>query len=300
MAAALALGALALFTLSSQGRLLRRHYRLVTYFDNVQGLAAGGPVRLAGKDVGMVKSVSFAPLAANLPPVRVVMEIDASVQPRIRNDSVASIGTIGLLGDKYVEISMGSPGAKILRSGQEIASVSPPDLSAALERGTRAIDNISELAENMNRVVVQFGNAMGGRKIAQATTGITSIVNAIEGGQGLLHNLIYEPYQGKGMQDFENAVATASEILDQVAHGKGLLHQVVYGSPANQKALSQALQAAARLDAVLEKVDQGQGTLGLLVNDPTLYEDLKQLVGGAQRSLVVRTLVHLAVENKGH
>lgn len=300
VAVALTLGALALFTLSSQGRLLRRHYRLVTYFDNVQGLAAGGPVRLAGKDVGTVKSVSFAPMRANLPPVRVILEIDASVQDRIRDDSVASIGTIGLLGDKYVEISMGSPEAKVLQSGQEIASVSPPDLSVALERGTRAIDNISELAENMNRVVVQFGNAMGGKKIAQASTGITSIVNEIEKGHGLLHNLIYEPYEGKGMEDFEHSLATVSDILDEVAHGKGLVHQIVYGSPPDLRALDRALQAAARLDDVLEKIDEGQGTLGLLVNDPTLYDDLKVLVGGAQRSLVVRTLVRLAVESKDH
>lgn len=297
---ALVLGALAIFTLGSQGRLLRSHYQLVTYFDNVQGLAAGAPVRLAGKSVGTVESVSFAPLHANVPPIRVVLQIDSSVQGFIRNDSVASIGTIGLLGDKYVELSMGSSEAKVLQGGEEIASVSPPNLSVALERATRAVDNISALAENMNKVVVQFGNAMGGKKMAQATSGITSIVNEIENGNGLLHSFIYNKYEGETLEDFEHTLATVSGIFDEVANGQGLVHQLIYGKPADQAALNRALQAVARLDDVLTKIDDGQGTLGLLVNDPTLYNDLKLLVGGARRSLVVRSLVRLSVDSEDH
>ena len=49
-------------------------------------------------------------------------------------------------------------------------------------------------------------------------------------------------------------------------------------------------------ELILEKVDEGEGTFGLLVNDPTLYDDLKSLVGGAQRSLVVRSLIRLSSE----
>jgi phospholipid/cholesterol/gamma-HCH transport system substrate-binding protein len=44
-------------------------------------------------------------------------------------------------------------------------------------------------------------------------------------------------------------------------------------------------------------VDRGEGTIGLLVNDPTLYEDLKLLVGGARRSAVVRTMIRMSSDD---
>jgi phospholipid/cholesterol/gamma-HCH transport system substrate-binding protein len=56
----------------------------------------------------------------------------------------------------------------------------------------------------------------------------------------------------------------------------------------------EALAGAARARSILEKVDEGEGTIGLLLNDPTLYDDLKSLVGGAQRSLMVRSLIRLS------
>jgi phospholipid/cholesterol/gamma-HCH transport system substrate-binding protein len=55
----------------------------------------------------------------------------------------------------------------------------------------------------------------------------------------------------------------------------------------------QFLEAGARLNSILTKIDAGEGTLGLLLNDPTLYEELKRLVGGAGRSTVVRSLIDM-------
>jgi len=54
------------------------------------------------------------------------------------------------------------------------------------------------------------------------------------------------------------------------------------------------VSAATRLNSVLEKIDDGDGSIGLLVNDPTVYDDLKLLLNGAQRSLVLRSLISLA------
>ena len=76
-----------------------------------------------------------------------------------------------------------------------------------------------------------------------------------------------------------------------------MLHALIYESPTDQSGVMQIAQASARLNSILSKVDQGEGSLGLMLNDPTLYEDLKQLVGGAQRSLVLRTLIGMAVDD---
>jgi phospholipid/cholesterol/gamma-HCH transport system substrate-binding protein len=75
-----------------------------------------------------------------------------------------------------------------------------------------------------------------------------------------------------------------------------VLHTLIYEPTSEQEVVVEALEAAARLESILAKVDAGEGTLGLLLNDPTVYEDLKVLLGGAERSLVVRSLIRLSTE----
>lgn len=296
--ASLTVGALAVLFLGARGGILNPRYRLVTYFDDVQGLVPGAPVRLAGRDIGAVQAVSFAPLAGGLPPVRVILQVNEAVQDRVRSDSVARIATIGLLGDKYVEISMGTPVGQVLQDGEELASISPLDLGMAVTRGTEAIDNIATLAENVNRVVDEFGAAMGGKKIAEATGSLTAIISEIQEGDGLLHGLIYDSYEGGGVESVERSLASLADILDQITNGDGTLHALIYGGSEDGDVLQQALAATIRLNSILAKIDAGDGTLGLLVNDPGLYGDLQELVGGAQRSLVVRSLIRLSTDNE--
>lgn len=280
---------------AERGGLWTRNYPLVAYFENVQGLIPGAPVRLVGKDVGIVTDVRFSELAERRAPVQVDLRIEESVQHRIRADSLATIATIGLLGDKYVEISMGSRAAPVLGPGAELRTESPLDLNAVVTRGTSAVDNIAKLAANVNEVMEAFGERMGGRGLADSVTAVSEIAREVQEGDGLLHSLIYDRYEGSGVESIERSLATLEGILEQVAHGDGILHALIY-EPERGLTL-EALEGAARANSILLKVDEGEGTFGLLVNDPTLYDDLKTLVGGAQRSLVVRSLIRLSSED---
>jgi phospholipid/cholesterol/gamma-HCH transport system substrate-binding protein len=100
------------------------------------------------------------------------------------------------------------------------------------------------------------------------------------------------------MQSLNQSLATFESILNEVATGNGLLHSLVYEPLTEQDVVLEALDAGARLNSILAKVDTGEGTIGLLLNDPTLYEDLKRLVGGANRSAVVRTLIRMSEGDK--
>ncbi len=289
--------AFVLANLGSDAGLLQERYALITYFDDVQGLVTGSPVRLAGKDVGRIREVSFAPLEDDRPPVRVVLEVDGSVQDRIRSDSVASIGTIGLLGDKFVSLTMGSPRGRVLQDTNEIASVSPIDLNDAIVRGTEAIDNIALLAANTNKVVEDFGDSQGIEGVANAAAALSGIVTEIQEGEGMLHSLIYDPYQGSELDSVGRSLATLENMLSEIQVGDGILHDLIY-EPANEQLINETLMAGSRLESILSKIDEGDGTMALLVNDPSLYADLKALIGGARRSTVVRTLVELSTDEE--
>jgi len=294
--AALAALALAILSLSSQQGVWTDRYRLVAYYDNVGGLIANAPVWLAGTQVGRVGSVVLGARSSGKPAVKVVLQVDRSVQDRIRADSVASIGTIGLLGDRYVEVSLGTPDAPPLESGAEIATVNPTNMTAVIDKGAAALDSVASLAANLNQVVADFERDSGGRGLAKSVAAVADIVAEIQDGHGLLHSVIYDEYEGGGVESIDRSLATLEGILDEVAEGDGVLHSLIYDELTEQDVVLEALEAGSRLNSILAKIDRGEGTVGLLLNDPTLYEDLKQLVGGAQRSAVVRTLIRLSTD----
>ncbi len=100
------------------------------------------------------------------------------------------------------------------------------------------------------------------------------------------------------MADAEQALSSARNVMREVEQGDGILHGMIYEPVGDQGVLEDALGAAARvenaserLENVLAKIDEGEGTLGLLVNDPTAYADLKALLGGAKGNRLLRWMV---------
>jgi phospholipid/cholesterol/gamma-HCH transport system substrate-binding protein len=291
----LALGGFAVMILSLSARtgVWTRHYDLVTRFGDVKGLIGSAPVRLAGKRVGQVKSVSFDAEDPDRPGLLVVMQIDQEVQERIRTDSVATIGSAGLLGDRVIEISLGTPRGEMLRDGDELASVDPLDLNVTIDKGARALDNVAILAANLNSLVEEFDEESSGKRLAESVTSFGDMIVEVQEGEGLLHSLIYDTYEGTGVQSIEGSLATLERILREIDQGEGVLHSLIYDKPTEQDVILEAIEAGARLNSILAKIDRGEGTFGLMLNDPTLYEEIKILVGGANRSGVVRTMIRM-------
>ena len=328
--------AVAVLTLSSESGLFVSYYKIHANFDDVQGLLPGAPVWMAGKEIGRIDEVEFTEFGSERP-IHVAMRINRGIQTRVRSDSVATIGTIGVLGDSYVEIRPGSPEGSVLIDGEKINAVSPTNIYAALAQGTDALANVSELARNLNLVVsdvreegvvakaasavsavsniileVENGNGMlhglvynggdggdggdgdGVGSIERSLASIESILNEVESGNGMLNSLIYAE-DTTGVADIQESLDSLSDILLEVKNGEGLLHALIYDEESGRLS-DEAVAAVTRLNSVLKKIEEGEGTLGLLVSDPSLYEDMTMLFGGAQRSVVLRTLVRMATD----
>jgi len=287
--------AIGILSLSAESGLFQSRYRVTGHFKNVLGLLPGAPVWLGGKEVGRVDRMSFESMS-DARPVLVVMHINADVQDRIREDSVASIGTIGLLGDSYVEVSFGTVGARVLIDGDEIRTADPVNVGALMSEGRDALASINELSGSLNDVVKTFAEKQGAERAVDAIEAVSDIMIETREGSGLIHSLIFEPYHGGGAESVAKSLASVDEILREVRTGDGLLHQLIYEPTDTQGVLDQALAASGSLNRILDKVERGEGTLGLLLNDPSVFEDLKILLGGAQRSTLLRSMIKMAVE----
>jgi len=143
------------FLIGKERFLFQRTYRLEAEFKNVAGLNNGADVRVGGIHLGTVKQISLP--AGPAGKLTVVMDMANSTKNIIRQDSVATIKTEGLLGNKYVEISFGSEAAPEIENGNAIKGEIPVDFSdAALAATNQAKAAATAFTEDANALKQNF------------------------------------------------------------------------------------------------------------------------------------------------
>jgi len=355
-------------SIGKRSTLFQEKYSLWASFSSTEGLAVGSPVRLAGVTVGNVTRIAFGREPRDRR-IAITLSVERRVQDRIREDSVASIGTIGLVGDKVLEITVGSHDRPILQAGAQLASMDPPDYFRLLQKGDHILDNVTRISASLDEflsgggktekrtlndalrslqttlVEIEKGEGLahaliygkeGGQLLGRVDTmaqTLERLAKAIETERGLLHALIYTPEE-ETLGRLTRTLDRADALLKDVKDGPGMLHALIYdregaeliarlgrtserldafvGSLQEGKGLVPSLlfdpervkvlddlQAAAAglraltvdLQAVVARLRQGEGTIGALLEDPTVYEDLSALLRGANRSLILRSLI---------
>jgi phospholipid/cholesterol/gamma-HCH transport system substrate-binding protein len=322
------------FVLGGATEMFRPKYKLYGTWADVAGLKEGAIVRLAGWDVGEVSAIRFSDDLARRE-LTVQMNIHARYQERIRTDSEARIDTVGVLGDKYVSISMGSPEQEILQGGESIITRAPLDLLGYTKKFEDILHNTSSISRKFDLMLGDEEEVMQA-KVAKSLEHMESLLSAAESGNGLLHALIYDDEMTKNvgqiLRNVEVATANLAHMTAEVKMGKGLANQLIYGQdgaalarelgdlatalagltrdiknedsllhamlydPEKAKVLDDLAATMASLRSTSEAIDAGEGTLGMLANDPSLYEDLRALVGGAQRNKLLRSYIRRTIQ----
>lgn len=168
----LAVLSIGVFLIGSRESMFRSSYKVRADFDNVAGLNEGADVRVGGLRKGSVKNIKL-PKEPN-GKVVVLMDLAKETQSILRKDSVASIKSEGMLGDKFVEISFGTMEAAELHSGDTIPSQPPLDVSDLFAKANQLLGTAQGSLEN----------------IQAATANINSITAKVNGGQGTVGALI--------------------------------------------------------------------------------------------------------------
>ena len=143
--ASLALLLMVVVFLGRHENIFEARYRITGRFNSVGGLQTGADVRLAGISVGYVDAIEFGPQKN----VSVKMSVKRSEQNRIRADSAATIRTMGLMGDRYIEISLGSPHAPVIADGGVIKTGQGFDLADLAEIAEPAVQDLAKVIHNV-------------------------------------------------------------------------------------------------------------------------------------------------------
>jgi phospholipid/cholesterol/gamma-HCH transport system substrate-binding protein len=168
----LAVLAAGVFLIGSRQFLFSSTYELKANFKNVAGLANGAEVRVGGINKGTVKQIQLPPQPGG--EMSVVMNMEKSTRKVVRQDSVASILTEGLLGNKYVDISFGTENAPAVADGSSIQSVPTMDISDLMKKTNEILDSTKQTMSN----------------VEESSDHFKGISSKIDSGQGTLGALV--------------------------------------------------------------------------------------------------------------
>ena len=163
---ALAILVAGVFLIGNKQYLFSSTYRVKAQFANVVGLADGADVRVGGVHSGTVHSIELPHTAGGK--VTVQMDLDNSTHEIIKQNSVASIETEGMLGNQYVAISFGSDGVADVKNGDTIQSLPPlimsdmlKTASGILDSSKLAVDNATHATAHLNSVTAKIDDGQG-------------------------------------------------------------------------------------------------------------------------------------------
>jgi len=268
----------ALLIVGTNQNLFSPVYRLKGYLPDTQTLAEGTSVTLSGIEIGVIESINLDTWQGENA-VRFDIRLKKSFQPRITTSSHAIIKSIGVLGDKFMEITLGKAGETPLADGAVI------DIEPAVDYEKLMKDVSNSLVSSLQRVgsildEIEAGRGTLGMLVKDSTLVVRldgaldsfeSTMTAIHSGNGTMGRLINDPTVYNEMAETTKRMKS---IMDKIDRGEGTLGKLIGDSTL----YASASHAAAGLDTTVARVNAGRGTVGKALNDDEAYNELTNAI----------------------
>lgn len=263
-------------------------YPLYADFETAAGLEKKTVVKMAGVKIGLVKEIRLKGVRAE-----VLFDIDEGVS--VYRDSIAMLASLGLLGEKYIEIIPGK-GPEIAQPGETIQSFSPVSFD---QMGTLLMsvgEDISEVGKALKEMISGDEPKMNFREILQNLSVLTEDLRELtQENKDTLSAGIQSSTQT--IRKFDKSVDDIASNLDELIIAmKDMLEENRGNISESTEKLSllieQAEAALEQLNEALGKVNRGEGTLGKLIQDPTLYERAEKTLSEVEKATDRASSVH--------
>ena len=271
--ASLTLFALGIFLVGSRHEAFSRHVLLYTEFADLDGVAKGSKVQVAGMDAGSVTGIEV-PRSPN-GHFRVQMKVDEQLHGLVRTDSVVTIDTEGVVGDTFLTIHSGSPNAAIAQAHSVLQSKPPVSLSDLLSHG---LGIMNDADATIKQVGSKLNLALDGANVAVGNA--NDLLVGLKEGRGPAGMLLRdEKVAGQIRESMSNVQLTTSN-LNQAS---GRVNSIV--ADVQQRQLPQKLDdtmtqihsASTRADATIQQVQQSlTQALGPDVNGVTAGQNVSE------------------------
>lgn len=302
------------FILVMGGLSFEKTYSVYVDFDNPGGLQSGAAVRIAGVKVGSVKDLAFLGGKIDTKTGRRVLvqakvDIEQKVKDAIHDDADFYVTTQGVLGEQFLAIDPGSVDRPVLQDGAVVKGIDPPRLDLFLAKAYDLLDTtvngIKHNRETISEIVNNTAGLLKGLNVVvtENKDRIDRIVANVEEmtveAKQLTHdarvNYVDNP---KLIRTVDNVDRLTTEVRDDAGpmlkdarEALANLNRVsaTVGAPEEQQKIRKALTDIAQLaeranatagdaQAIVAHIKKGEGTVGALVMDEEIYDDMQEMV----------------------
>ena len=286
--------------IARQEGLFQEYVEYRAIFRNVSGLKVGSEVHLAGVTVGNVKGITISREGSTL----VTFTVIEKYRDRVRADSKASIGYMGLLGEKSLDLTAGSISQPPIPPEGWVAAIEPLDITQLLAQAGPSLEDLQKILHNLADVT--GGMTKGGGDLKNILEQVRQIVTKINEGKGTLGLLVND---NKLYKDTTETVAGAKKFVGEAdksffgAGNKERTQQTLSNLSSTMSSASQTagnLQEATRglpgmmkkADTFLDSLKKAGKSLPELVNEAeTTVSDADKVAKAAQKSWLLRSKV---------
>lgn len=251
-------------------------YTVYSYLKDINGLKAGAPVHLSGVEVGAVNRVEFAEPGAPAP-VRVTLRLRTDIQERVTTTSMVTVGSLGVLGEKMVDIDPGPPGGTPIQDGTAVPGESAGDpIKGILADASRTMKDIRNIAGDVQAGKGTIGKVLKQEELHNKLLGFVDkaqeLLARMDRTEGTLGKLINDPAFYDNLNQLSKGM---NEVVAKIQAGEGGLGRLL-----NDEKLAQSLSnLIANMETVTQRLNEGDGTAAALIRERELYDKLNSVSG---------------------
>jgi phospholipid/cholesterol/gamma-HCH transport system substrate-binding protein len=308
------LGILAAFVLIMGGLSFEKTYTVYVDFDNPGGLQTGAPVRVAGVKCGKVSELTF--MGGKIDPktnrrtlVRAKVSIEQRVKDSIHEDADFYVTTQGVLGEQYLAIDPGSPQKPVLPENSIVKGIDPPRLDLFLAKAYELLDTTMQGIRNNRELISDIATNTAGllkglntvltdnreriNRIVQNLETLSAEANTLTNHARV--NYVDNPKIARTIDNIDKLTTDVQKdsgpMLKDAREAIANLNRAskVVGGEEEQaklkKTIDEVAQLAARANAtaadaqsIVQHIKKGNGTVGALVMDEAIYDDVQEMV----------------------
>ncbi len=295
---------------------LESQKKVEVFFENPGGLIGGSAVKVAGRKIGTIEEMTFVgqngpkhPATHRPTLVRVRISINEDVIASLKNDARFYVTTKGMLGDPFLEIDPGLSPTK-MNVEKPIFGVDPPRFDLLLADAYELIRGLNRLlvrnADNLDQLLGTGARLMGAvEKMVDGgvqTARVDRILDGVENLLGETRSLVkgtrekyvddpkitrilsnFESLSFKLNRDIDPLLKEVREALAALERLSGTI------GPEEQQRIKQAIakldgimtrtsKTMVSVDGIIERIRKGDGTIGQMLNDEEIYDDIKELI----------------------
>jgi phospholipid/cholesterol/gamma-HCH transport system substrate-binding protein len=200
----------AILILGGADSIFKRTNTYYTHAPAVNGLIIGAKVVIGGLSIGTVTDIQFDP---EIKDIKIELKVEKKYEEWIRKDTTAEMMTQGVLGDKFLSVSVGSPNEEMLKKGDVIPNKPAQDISQFLSKGDQIMIHLSSISKSLDQVLKTFNT---GNRPEIFFKGLTETSKNLAGISEKLND-----------SPLKNSMKSLSGILEKINNGTGTLGALV-------------------------------------------------------------------------